>query len=509
MNRTLLSVLTILVLQRMDAPAQATVYFVTPDGTGDFPTIQDAVDQAVDGDTIELADGVFRGPGNRDIEPGSRAVTIRSRSGDAFACVIDCEHMPHRGFMLEQSVAILENFTIQNGIASAGGAVRVYSGAPVLRGLRLLDCYAAEDGGALWVRYGATISDCVLLGNRAGRHGGGACIVGVTADAALQRCTFEQNACTGRGGGVYIDRAHPSLADCIFLDNVAGTFGGGVCCQDECSPSFTRCTFGRNTATEFGGGLAALVAAPYLDECVFFDGSAGAGGGIGVISVAFWLFRSTLADNTAPLGANLWIGDGTAFVEKTILAFGRDGSAVHCAGEGSACNLACSDVYGSEGGDYAGCIAGQQGMNGNIEADPLFCDAEHGDYEIARDSPCAPGFGGQGCGRIGGLGVGCDLASIDVGADAGTRPPRIEAWPNPARAGEAVSIVVDGARCSAAAIILTVHDAQGRRVRTLAGSFPFVWDTRDNSGVPLPAGVYFCRLGGGGDAIAGRMDLFR
>ena len=39
--------------------AFATSYLITPDGTGDFPTIQAAIDAAGGGDIIQLADGTL------------------------------------------------------------------------------------------------------------------------------------------------------------------------------------------------------------------------------------------------------------------------------------------------------------------------------------------------------------------------------------------------------------------------------------------------------------------
>jgi len=46
---------------------------------------------------------------------------------------------------------------------------------------------------------------------------------------------------------------------------------------------------------------------------------------------------------------------------------------------------------------------------GNISEDPLFCDAESGDYRVRSDSPCAPGGhpDGDTCAFIGALPVGC------------------------------------------------------------------------------------------------------
>ena len=60
------------------APAVADTYTVSPDGLGDYPTIQTAVDDAGDGDVIELTDGTFTGDGNRDVVVPAVNLTIRS-----------------------------------------------------------------------------------------------------------------------------------------------------------------------------------------------------------------------------------------------------------------------------------------------------------------------------------------------------------------------------------------------------------------------------------------------
>jgi hypothetical protein len=91
-----------------------------------------------------------------------------------------------------------------------------------------------------------------------------------------------------------------------------------------------------------------------------------------------------------------------------IIAFGTPGGpAIGCELEGSYPTLICCDVFGNAGGDWVDCIAGQEGGNGNISADPLFCDRPGGDFTIDAASPCAPAHSG-GCGLIGALGVDCD-----------------------------------------------------------------------------------------------------
>ncbi|MCK4415324.1 MAG: hypothetical protein KAY32_17455 [Candidatus Eisenbacteria sp.] len=58
------------------------------------------------------------------------------------------------------------------------------------------------------------------------------------------------------------------------------------------------------------------------------------------------------------------------------------------------------------------CLEGQLGVDGNIWADPLFCDREGGDFRLELGSPCAPEANPD-CGVIGALPVGCGPNPID------------------------------------------------------------------------------------------------
>ncbi|HEX5133691.1 MAG TPA: FlgD immunoglobulin-like domain containing protein [Candidatus Krumholzibacteria bacterium] len=106
-----------------------------PDGAGDYPTIQDAVNGAANGDSIVLAPGRFTGPGNRDVDTMGKAIVITSRDGPDVT-EIDAEEQArvfhiHRG---ETNTTVISNITINHGFADAdsGAGIRCDGGSPRL-----------------------------------------------------------------------------------------------------------------------------------------------------------------------------------------------------------------------------------------------------------------------------------------------------------------------------------------------------------------------------------------
>lgn len=108
--------------------AYGTIHVLLPDGTGDFPTIQQALAAADSGDQILLADGIYLGEENRNLDFFGKPLTLRSQSGDPATCIIDCTDRNgdpetlRRAFEFhnsEDSTAVVRDLTIANG--SAGG----------------------------------------------------------------------------------------------------------------------------------------------------------------------------------------------------------------------------------------------------------------------------------------------------------------------------------------------------------------------------------------------------
>ncbi len=198
----------LLVLSAWVSVAPAKIYVVYPDGSGDFPTIGEAISAAASGDVIELGDGEYIGSGNRDLDFRGKAITVRSQGRDPERCTIDCQGAdlePHRAFTFlrgEGSFSILEGVTITNAYETFGGAVTCLFSSP-------------------------TIRNCIFRNNTAQNH---------------------------RGGGILCyQEASPMVIDCEFLQNSA-TCGGAVSTCFGSSPAFLRCTFAGNRA-ELGGGV--------------------------------------------------------------------------------------------------------------------------------------------------------------------------------------------------------------------------------------------------------------
>ncbi|MBD3336620.1 MAG: hypothetical protein GF355_14000, partial [Candidatus Eisenbacteria bacterium] len=225
----------------MPPPATATIQ---PDGTGDYATIQDAVSALWGGCVIELADGVYTGDGNRDIDFAGKSVTVRSQSGNPEACIIDCQATsedPHSAFIFEMEErpdAVVENITITNAHSTSGGAVRCANASePTFNNVVFLNNNAGFGGGAHVLEDAApTFNDCAFIGNTATLYGGAVRIK--AASATMNGCIFLENACNGSGGALDCRNATASVSGCTFAANAAQDNGGAVSLFMSSSPEF-------------------------------------------------------------------------------------------------------------------------------------------------------------------------------------------------------------------------------------------------------------------------------
>jgi len=340
--------------------AGASTYLVLPDGSGDTPSIAAALRLAVSGDVIELGDGVFRGPGNSDLDFEGKTLTLRSRSGNAEACVLDAEAGPAAPARLLRLGTGEGLGTLIEGIGFRGG-------------------YLTDgDGGAL-----------LLVGSA----------------ARLRACRFSGN--TAReGGAVFVEGGTPSFEVCEFTTNTGATAGGGLAVSGGATAALSRCRFAANAAA-YGGGLMVDAATLSIAECVFVGNSASARGG-GLYAgdhAALAITHTTLAWNQSPAAGSIALATLSSLdLQHSIVAHSPAGEAVELRFASTAA-VSCTDIFGNAGGDWTGALAPLQAVDGNLSLDPEFCgDASDGDVYLSAASPCVSP---PDCGRMGALGVAC------------------------------------------------------------------------------------------------------
>ncbi|MBK8165071.1 MAG: right-handed parallel beta-helix repeat-containing protein [bacterium] len=196
---------------------------------------------------------------------------------------------------------------------------------------------------------------------------------------------------------------------------------------------------------------------------------------------------------------------------QRILVTGNKGVAVILTGDGTTAALGCSDLFGNDEGDWTGPLLPQLGIDGNVQVDPLYCNALGGDWSLREDSPAAPA-GSDGCGQIGRHGVECPAPpSLVAPVPRGGVAAALAAWPNPFNPRTTVAFSVAGD----APVRLGLYDLAGRLMCVLvdaslpAGEHQVVWDGRDAAGRAAASGLYVARLESGNVRGSVRLHLVR
>jgi len=186
---------------------------------------------------------------------------------------------------------------------------------------------------------------------------------------SLENVTITDNSAGESGGGIYCGYSSPILENVTITGNSAD-YGGGVSCYFSSSPILENVTITGNSASNsFWGGGGGIYcwddSSPSLENVTITDNSAGRGGGIccacssspSLVNCIFW--------NNSPQ-------------EVEFLNYSTPNTIT----------IAYSDIDGGEEGIETNNNGTVNWVEGNIDADPLFEDAEMGNYHLTEDSPC-------------------------------------------------------------------------------------------------------------------------
>jgi len=247
------------------------------------------------------------------------------------------------------------------------------SSSPTLTGVTFSENTAGSSGGGMYLQDSSpTLTDVTFSGNTAGSSGGG--IYLVASSPTLTDVTFSGNTAEGDGGGMYLYSSNPTLTNMIFSNNTAGSSGGGMYLKSSSNPTLTNMIFSNNTA-ENGGGMRLWESSPTLINVTFSNNTAENGGGMRLIDSSPTLINVTFSNNTAENGGGMRLIDSSPTLISSII---WDNSPESISIHSGTATITYSNIEGDT--TWTGV--------GNINLDPLFCDAENGDLTLAENSPC-------------------------------------------------------------------------------------------------------------------------
>ena len=364
----------------------------------DFATIQAAINAAYDGDVIVIASGIYTGSGNRDLDFGGKAITIRSENPDdpcvVANTIIDCDgsrNIPHRGFYFhsgEDSNSVVSGLTITNGY----GDLRYdyYAGSAIF-------C----DGSA------PTISKCIITGNGAFDDmvdGGGIACYNEGADAKIIDCIIKNNTAK-YSGGIDIWGCSATIENCQIYGNYAEDGAGVLFWDAPDAATIKNSIVIGNTSTAYGGGMSIWSSSPKIINCTISKNEAFIGGGFVADDTSAEISNCIIWDNNSSYGS-----DEIYNMSSLRLSF-------------SHCDI--KDCYGS-GANWNSYYGTDDG--GNIDSNPLFFDSNNNDFHLISNSPCIDigdsslSYSGQididGDDRVIDIsGIGDGNVDVDMGAD--------------------------------------------------------------------------------------------
>jgi hypothetical protein len=400
----------------MSNPLGATTWHIQADGTGDRPTIRSGVLAAADGDTLLLAPGTYTGDGNWNVWIQDKALAIRSESGPD-ATIIDCQSTGYGivmyrsaslpGATLEVSGITVQNaadtvdadgygpysgiiiwsYTLDSAIADndvvsncAGGLsvgrVPEGTGRVLARNNRVMD-----SGWGLVANCNSPTGASEITGNLVSGCGRGLSVLGIAG-------TIANNPVRDSSGGLQVS----GRGGLDITSNVVTANNVGIAMEvDDVSSQWRTLRIEGNVVADNMGSTVALLL------------SGGGNPSYGPVSIQYNTVGNNVSeDGHAGVLVYLFVAEGGPdnpgiALSHNIIAF-NSGVALLCGYDNM--KASCNDIFGNAEGDA---ICGTDG-GGNISFDPLFCDADGGDYSLRSDSPCLVGA----CGQIGALGEGCE-----------------------------------------------------------------------------------------------------
>ena len=253
-------------------------------GGGDTTSIQEAVDEARDGDIICVLPGSYQE--NIVLDAGS--VFLQSLEG-ASSTTIDGGAAGSVMVFQYGDSSTVQGFTLTNGAGSlfdpdndgsldaCGGGLFVDASSPTLVEV-VITGNNADDGAGIYVNNASlSLEDVVISDNVAVGYGGGLRLRHAS-DVFLENVEVSANAAR-TGAGVSLYDSETTMIDCSVADNMAENNGGGFYAGTDSSVELSSGTVSGNSAGGEGGAIRAYSSRVIMAGTDVSDNSAVESGG--------------------------------------------------------------------------------------------------------------------------------------------------------------------------------------------------------------------------------------
>ncbi len=445
-------------------PLPTPIPFLRVGASGDYQTIQSAVDSARDGDTIRVAQGTYR---ENIIVHGSKSVILQggwsadfsTRSDDRSLTIIDGGTRAGVFDILAADGArialTIENFTLRNGAAELGGGINAILYKPESKiDLRLIandisNNVSFNKGGGINLRVNDGVMTVAMTGNRVAENttnneGGGIWLSASThgsLSVTLARNVIQGNTISyadktkqggdGDGGGIAAYAGQGGTLDLSAQNNLIlgnkGSWGGAIFGYAYAEGSSLKISLVNNILAQnkARAGGAIFSCAGKTDPGFSTPGGA----------VDWILNNNTIAGNWASEGAGgIHLASGSQYGDGGDIALSMHNDIVwgntnppsagfqpqviahvEAGKSGSATVQATYSIIASIGKIGAGAYT----LDDVIDRDPLFFDPVNQDFSLRDDSPAIDAGDPDPAYNDGALPPGRGTGRADMGAYGG------------------------------------------------------------------------------------------
>ena len=343
-ERTLLAVVAggLEQVAELVAPTEATTWVVNTlddptswDTADDVVSLREAIDNAIDGDTIvfdeSLAGGTITLNGSQlEVYCG---ITIDASAIDGI--IIDANGQSRVFYVSggdEMDPVELISLTITGGWAEeSGGAIYNVSSTLTLSNCivtgNTVDQYGynfVEGGGGIFNIHGTMmLANCTISGNIVGGdhpYGGGG-ITNWEGNLIVTGSAVVQNSSSNYGGGIY-NWGSLTVIDSVIEGNTASNGGGGINNDPSSQLAISNSVLSGNSALNWGGGIINFSGTVTLYNASIAGNTSdnGCGGGIYNDCGTLTITDSTVSKNTAEQSGGIENDGGTVTVTNSTIS---------------------------------------------------------------------------------------------------------------------------------------------------------------------------------------------